>query len=130
MFVKANQPPPAKDMLRPSLHDLESLVALSAETLRSTKANPSPGTQYQQSTQDSFSHSDSPSPLPQPILPSNNTSSTAASMQMDQLSTDESTEDKASLGDDFISSNETISEIIADVDTLHENEVVDDNVKQ
>ena len=48
MFVKANQPPPAKDMLRPSLHDLESLVALSAETLRSTKANPSPGTQYQQ----------------------------------------------------------------------------------
>lgn len=90
MFVKANQPPPAKDMLRPSLHDLESLVALSAETLRSTKANPSPGTQYQQSTQDSFSHSDSPSPLPQPILPSNNTSSTAASMQMDQLSTDES----------------------------------------
>ena len=77
-------------MLRPSLHDLESLVALSAETLCSTKANPSPGTQYQQSTQDSFSHSDSPSPLPQPILPSNNTSSTAASMQMDQLSTDES----------------------------------------
>ena len=43
---------------------------------------------------------------------------------------DREVEDKASPGDDFISSNETISEIIADVDTLHENEVVDDNVKQ
>ena len=43
---------------------------------------------------------------------------------------DREVEDKASPGDDFISSNETISEIIADVDTLHENEVVHDNVKQ
>jgi hypothetical protein len=32
--------------------------------------------------------------------------------------------------DSFVSSNETISEIIADVDNLHENEIVDDTVRE
>ena len=43
---------------------------------------------------------------------------------------DELGNNQGEAGDHFISSDETISEIIADVDSLHENKIVDDTVKE